>query len=120
MQFVTASTRVHASWPTLARICNAARKIHQQPAWHLDSRRQQSEEGLEKAQELSLLGVLNGRPSELSTLVDFLDLAIPIGNDQRIQFQTYQKPMNLCLHIPHGSAHALCARSLIFGNLKKH
>ena len=59
--------------------------------------------------------------SELSTSVDFLDLTISIGSDRRIQFQTYQKPMNLYLYIPYGSAHAPgVLRSLIFGNLRKY
>ena len=66
-------------------------------------------------------GLLEWETSELSTSVDFLDLTISIGDDGRIQFQTYQKPMNLYLYIPHGSAHAPgVLRSLIFGNLRKY
>ena len=66
-------------------------------------------------------GLLEWETSELSTSVDFLDLTISIGSDRRIQFQTYQKPMNLYLYIPYGSAHAPgVLRSLIFGNLRKY
>ena len=43
-------------------------------------------------------GLLEWETSELSTSVDFLDLTISIGDDRRIQFQTYQKPMNLYLY----------------------
>ena len=35
----------------------------------------------------------------------FLDLRILIGPDRHLVFQTYQKPMNLYLYIPPGSAH---------------
>ena len=51
----------------------------------------------------------------------FLDLQISIGRDRQLIFKTYQKPMNLCLYIPPGSAHPeKMLRSLIFGRLRAY
>ena len=51
----------------------------------------------------------------------FLDLRILIGRDRHLIFKTYQKPMNLYLYIPPGSAHPeKMFRSLIFGRLRAY
>jgi hypothetical protein len=51
----------------------------------------------------------------------FLDLRISIGPKRHLTFQTYQKPMNLYLYIPPGSAHPeKMLRSLIFGRLRAY
>jgi hypothetical protein len=51
----------------------------------------------------------------------FLDLRISIGRDRHLIFKTYQKPMNLYLYIPPGSAHPeKMLRSLIFGRLRAY
>jgi hypothetical protein len=51
----------------------------------------------------------------------FLDLQISIGPDRQLAFKTYQKPMNLYLYIPPGSAHPeKMLRSLIFGRLRAY
>jgi hypothetical protein len=51
----------------------------------------------------------------------FLDLQISIGPNCHLVFKTYQKPMNLYLYIPPGSAHhEKMLRSLIFGRLRAY
>ena len=51
----------------------------------------------------------------------FLDMTITILPDRSIHHKTYQKPLNLHLHIPPASAHPPGQlRSLVFGRLKAY
>jgi hypothetical protein len=51
----------------------------------------------------------------------FLDLRISIDTQQKLFFQSYQKPMNLYLYIPPISAHpAKMLDSLIYGRLRAY
>jgi hypothetical protein len=51
----------------------------------------------------------------------FLDLQISITSTRKIHFKSYQKPMNLYLYIPPGSAHPNnMLYSLIFGRLRAY
>ena len=57
----------------------------------------------------------------LSTTVNFLDVTLTIGADGRVQYKTYQKPMNLFLYIPSNSAHPPgVLQSLIHGLLQTY
>ena len=53
---------------------------------------------------------------EPNTSVNFLDLTISIDNNGKVQYKTFQKPMNLFLYIPAHSAHPPgLLKSLIYG-----
>ena len=57
----------------------------------------------------------------LSTTVNFLDVTLTIGADGRVQYKTYQKPMNLFLYILSNSAHPPgVLQSLIHGLLQTY
>lgn len=59
---------------------------------------------------------LDWNTEELSSTVDFLDLTLWIDSDGKVQYKTYQKPMNLFLYIPAHSSHPPgLIKSLIFG-----
>lgn len=59
---------------------------------------------------------LDWNTEELSSTVDFLDLTLWINSDGKVQYKTYQKPMNLFLYIPAHSSHPPgLIKSLIFG-----
>lgn len=52
--------------------------------------------------------------------VDFLDLTLSIQSDGTIKSRTYQKPMNLHLHLPPSSAHSRGVfKSIIYGTLRR-
>jgi hypothetical protein len=51
----------------------------------------------------------------------FLDLHISITSDRQIHFRSYQKPMNLYLYLPPGSAHPKnMLYSLVYGRLRAY
>lgn len=65
----------------------------------------------------SLKWTCDGHTDELV----FLDLKISITSTRQIHFRSYQKPMNLYLYIPPGSAHPKnMLYSLIFGRLRAY
>lgn len=58
---------------------------------------------------------------QLSKQVNFLDLTIWIDEQGKIQYRTFQKPMNLFLYIPAHSAHPPgVLKSLIYGLMKTY
>lgn len=64
---------------------------------------------------------LDWNTEELSRSVNYLDLNIYIGENGKVQFKTYQKPMNLFLYIPANSAHPPgVIKSLIYGLLSTY
>jgi hypothetical protein len=65
----------------------------------------------------SLKWTCDGHVSDLV----FLDLTISITPDRQIHFRSYQKPMNLYLYLPPGSAHPKnMLYSLIYGRLRAY
>ena len=64
---------------------------------------------------------LQWNTEELSNKVNFLDLTISIDNQGKIQYCTFQKPMNLFLYIPAHSSHPPgVLKSLIHGLMKTY
>lgn len=70
--------------------------------------------------ELNNFGKLEWECTKLSESVDFLDLTITIVNG-KIEFKTYQKPLNLYQYIPPQSAHPPgMLKGLIIGNVGRY
>ena len=67
--------------------------------------------------DLNSCSSLDWNVEELADSVDFLDLTLYIDpTSRKIQYRTYQKPMNLFLYIPHHSAHTPgLLKSLAYG-----
>lgn len=59
----------------------------------------------EYCQELENFGILKWKASKLEDSVIILDLQLKIGKDRKIEFETYQKPMNRYLYVPGRSLH---------------
>jgi hypothetical protein len=63
-------------------------------------------------------GTLKWMIADPSTTVNFLDSNISITSNNRIEFSTFQKAMNICLYIRPSSAHPpSCLKGLVTGEL---
>ena len=66
-------------------------------------------------------GILKGDVEQVGRKVHFLDLSIRLGDDNRIETSTYQKPMNIYQYIPQASAHPLgLGKAMIYGALRRY
>ena len=70
--------------------------------------------------DINDFGVLTWETEEPSTSVNFLDMTLTIVED-RIEFRTYQKDMNLYLYLPPTSAHpGGCIKGTIYGLIGRY
>ena len=56
-------------------------------------------------QRLNSWGRLRWTNTGFQNSIEFLDLTISITKDNKLEFQSYRKPMNLYLYLPPTSAH---------------